>query len=249
MAEANDIKEFKNVPKLIPEIAYDFISRLIPGAIIVVCILWLFKKDLTQMNFDWLNGLFVILVAYVIGFVIDTILNYALQRVMIRYSWEVIVDSFSDLDELCKLAATDIPQPTNGEVEQMKDNSQAENDDEKKKILRKIDYEKSKRIAEKLREHVVTNHPYATWMMPKLNAEAALPRNLGVGLIVVMIMGVYCKFSGLICREWSLLLDLLPILIVVEILLVFARKHRFNRTIKRTVYWWEELQKRKPIDK
>jgi len=48
MSDANDIKEFQNVPKLIPEISYDLISRVIPGAITIGCILWLLEIDITK---------------------------------------------------------------------------------------------------------------------------------------------------------------------------------------------------------
>ena len=233
--DANKIKKYAKVPHVMPEICYDLVSRVVPGAIVIVCVLWLFKKDTITTKSGSLLVLFIILMAYVIGFTIDTVLNHFLQRWMIGYSWKTVIDTYSAPEgarDLAKRFGADIIFP-----EGVNDNK------DKKDVLLKIDPDQKRNIVESLREHVVTNFAYATWMMPKLNSEAALPRNLGVGLIVVMIMAIYCKFFGWICRDWGLFLRLLPIWVVVEILLVFVRRHRLGRTVTRTVRWFEELQR------
>lgn len=261
-------------PKLIPEMSYDVICRVIPGAIVIGCILWLCQFNFAAAKLDLFVGLFLIALAYVIGFIVDSFLNHLINPWMIRYSWEIVEGASRKNEKLTKLT-----QHFKFNVKDVKENkavstqqklnwlwpllwlwslikrtgiwlwclfkSSGRGEGEKPKNAKKNDpYSRKKGILERLREHVVTNFPYATSMMPKLNAEAALPRNLGVSPLLVFVSAVCCKILGWICREWSLLLWLLLPLGVTEVALYYTAKHKFQRVILRTLYWFWELEEK-----
>ncbi len=280
----NDLKDLP-IPKLIPEVSYDIICRVIPGALVIGCILWLCRFDIAIAEFDLFIGLFLIALAYAIGLIIDSCLNHLLNPLLIRYSWEIIISTCQKNEKL-----EEFTRYFNFEMDDVKEDKFSFSLQKPHKLLNLIllhfilwlkrfilslwhfilwlgrflygllrsisrshkdkndkkndPYALKKVILETLREHVVTNFPYATSMMPKLNAEAAMPRNLGVGLLLVSVLAVYCKILGWICREGSLLLWLIPLLVGAEFALYCSAKHRFHRTILRTLYWFWECQKK-----
>lgn len=80
--------------------------------------------------------------------------------------------------------------------------------------------------------------------MPKLTGEAALPKNLAASLILTTIVVILGKQFGWITKPLSIPLPLALIMLIATLLaLYFTAKHRLERVIIRTVYWFWEMQR------
>jgi len=236
---SNDLKELKDtvsgISTLIPEIYFDIICRFTPGAITLLGIWSAINLKLVDFQkFNFLGTLFLVILAYATGLILDCFTNMITSFLCIPYGWKQLHKRVNDLNVFSEI----------------KESSRFKCLEE----MLKAD-EKSKRaILDWLRERARLAHPYATQIMPKINAEERFAKNLGVGLLFTILVLVcsYILHYPELFNENCLFLILLILLkklyllllmfICVEVLLFLATMDRIKRTVARTVNWFLETE-------
>ena len=240
-------KEVKNtlsqIPALIPELYFDVICRITPGAIFAVATCWFLR---IHIDLNWCSLLIGLFFAYLTGMILDCLANRSTILLSIWYSWRVFERYCikEDLIEIRKLL--DTGDPSN-------------------KDLRPQNHKEKRQFLETVRS-CVRNHPPYRAVLQKLIAEERLMKNAAVGFPLCLLMVLLVKFhegsflqalpsaEALIFsfRQDPLgpLLSISRMLAVyfvfssVETLLIIGTLERIERTVVRTFYLWREL---KPI--
>jgi len=196
--------------RLIPEIGFDLICRVVPGAalVLVICIVsgYHFK------DFHWQHLLIGTIFAFFIGSIVDYFTDVSMIFFSIKLGWRLI-DKNATHEELTQLASW-----CGVSSDKASDS-----------------HTNRKRILDTLRSYRRENDPGGQLILAKLIAEERLVKNTMVGLPLSLVFLVLYE-PDIFVNAWTWGRGVL--LVIIEIVTVLGTWNRAERSVARAIFWW-----------
>ncbi len=161
---------------LVPELYYDLIGRVPPGALLVVAVMWTLGLFSTGSAFDllkaqnWALPVVYLILLFAAGYatgILLTPLGYLFRLSYMWWAYRVIMDEYHDVvGDLCEKVGLEKPTFRSSDVH--------------------ID-----RINNEMYEFVAKEGLDTTNVLPKMSAEAELCNNTAAALILLLLLNLY----------------------------------------------------------
>lgn len=206
-------KTAEEFSKIIPEMFFDIICRIVPGIIFATVFIVAIPISLTS---KWYYNLPVIVaVAYSISLSLDCFSNWLLHSLSMYWSW-MAVEKTATKTDLIKLS---------------------------KSVESQIDgvFDKKERgiALEALRsQYKLTNHSEKAVLI-KILAEERFFKVMAFGLPISVVFICVSKFYPDCSKVFKALFIATPLLVVAEIVFIICIYDRIQRAVIRTFVWWK----------
>lgn len=227
MPEENNAAKW---PSIIPEIYYDVISRVPAGTILVLAILWTggcflpggFLEPQRAQNIQWVLLIILLTAGYPVGMLLTPV-GHAVYSLYRNALWNNFTkENQETMEEAKEFYLKD------GTVREQKGEGQASKEQERKKKRA------TELLDQRMQEFLTAQDPRATFILPKMRAEAALCNNLAAASFLYLLFpGVLYLWPSLQGEHPPGLLREFVFGLVFGVSSCLAGWHRGSRLIKR----------------
>lgn len=212
---ANDVKDTASeISKMVPELYFDVICRIIPGFLFVIYIYLSEGKQLNQAKWQhWILGLFL---AYIVGSVLDYFWDFATRPFAVHLCWWRVIRLNADYGEIKHLITEARATSCKG-------------------------FRNKLNILETLRAKFRKENHSEKSVLTKIIAEERFIKNLFLILLLFGIMIVIGWAPQFIKDYWTNHQSaVIVVFIVAEFIIFCGAWIRIQRPVARAFFWWRK---------